>query len=375
MSTSAAINLITGINRSGKTLFTLQHIEKIRKKEGRTVYYYGIPGIEEAGVLTSWIKLQDYDKNDPQLSKLQDPASLHKLPNGAIVVLDESHRSFPVRKVNSEPPPYVMDFDQCGHRGHTFFFITQDAQDLDLFIRRRVGKHHHMVRAFGLDRSARWEWDRAANPRSKTDEGEAQKHEFRYPKEVYSWYKSSDEHTIKKSLPVKWLTIIAVGPILAALAGWYAWKSLGSGVVEEKPVQVQQQTAPVAAPVPPRPKNLQEVRTEVEGEGLQWAAKYLERAEGFPMSARAFDASYQIKAAPRISGCMDIRGDFEKCICTTQQGSIIETISARQCRHYVKNGWFDPTKPDDSERRDTIAMPPQPGLGQVAAAPPVADGR
>ena len=348
--TSAVVNLITGINRSGKTLFALQHIEKLRKETGRPVYYFGIPGIKEAGVLTDWQEIQTFKRDDPEFNNLKNPDQVHDLPHGAIIVIDEAHRIFPVGKSNAVPPPHVQRFDMAGHSGHTFFLITQDSQEIHHSIRRRVGKHHHLVRVWGMDRATRQEWDRAANPRSKTDQAEMQAHEFNYPKEVYGWYRSADNHQIKKSVPWQKFIPLAVAPFALLGVGWFGYSSLysSSGTEEATEQAAQPQEAVEASPV-----------LDPKVEGPAWAAKHQERVSGFPQSAQMYDALYQPKALPRISGCLEIQTDtFYRCTCHTQQASRISTITDAQCRYYIANGWFDPTKPDDGASQAVNAAQP-----------------
>lgn len=350
--TSAVVNLITGINRSGKTLFALPHIEKLRKDSGRPVYYFGIPGIKEAGILTEWQEIQPFKRDDPELNTLKNPDQVHDLPHGSIIVIDEAHRIFPVGRQNAVPPPHVQRFDMAGHSGHTFFLITQDSQEIHHSIRRRVGKHYHLVRVWGMDRATRQEWDRAANPRAKTDQAEMQVHEFQYPKEVYNWYRSADNHQIKKTVPWKKFIPLAAAPFLVVGLGWIAWDSLNSAAPDEATDQEQAQQ--------PQPQ------TDVlnpESEGPAWAAKHQERVAGFPQSASLYDALYQPKSMPRISGCFEIQTEtFYRCTCHTQQSSRITAISEEQCRYYIANGWFDPTKPDDDGQQASTVPAPQPAL-------------
>lgn len=357
---SAVINLVTGINGSGKTLWLLQHVEELRKASKRKVYYFAIKGIKEKGVLTEWEEIQPYDRKDPALARLNDPMALWSYPQGSIFVIDECHKTYPNRKQGSQVPPWVEPFAEARHDGFTFFFVTQDGGDLDIFIRRRVGKHYHLKRAFGMERSTLFQWEVYKNPSNKTDIAEAQADAFPFPKNVYDWYISSDDHQVKKTIPwkkLKWLLILPVGAVVLM---WYAISRLHHGTPEEPVKNESVKASAVATADAPKHFTL-----NPKAEGPQWAAKLTERVQGQPMSAPMYDDTYKAVTFPRISGCSEvITNNHYRCTCNTQQATTITTMSALQCQFYVKNGWFDPNKPDEVDDTTVRSAP--------AAAQPVA---
>lgn len=186
---------------------------------------------------------------------------------------------------------------------------------------------------------------------------------------MYDWYKSADDHQVKKELPWKKLSLIPIfiGGILACVV--LVWWRMQASAPEpvKKAVETTQgaQGGPAAQPTPqPRPQ------LQPQQEGAQWSAQFIERVPGQPHSARFYDASVKARVFPKISGCLEIETEtMYRCRCNTQQGTIITTIDVEQCRFYIANGWFDFSKPDEAEGRAVASAPAaasQPSLGGLA---------
>lgn len=346
----ATINLITGINGSGKTLRLLPTVEKLRKEsiteespEGRPVFYYAIPGIKEAGVLTGWTEIEPFDRQK-DLKGMNSPMKLWELPQGSIIVIDEAHRTFPRRGQNSPVPQHVQQFDMARHNGYEFYLCTQDVKDLDPFVRSRIGFHEHCIRVFGMERSTVWRWQKQGDPGSTKSSAEAEKIEFSYPKEVYTWYRSADTHVVKKTIPYRKLIILAACLLaIPALLIYAFYRVSDLGSFEEK------QKATMPAKNPEQVQHVAEA-AKAKKDGATWAAQFAERVDGIAYSAPFYDDELKARTMPRIAGCMRIQiSKVDKCTCNSQQGSTLTTITHDACVFYVRNGWFDPTAPDERD--------------------------
>lgn len=376
---TASIICITGLPGAGKTLFALPFVEKLRKEvpEGqppRPVYYFGVPGIKEKGVLNDWNEIQPFDKNDPAIAQLNNPGQIHDIETGAIILIDEAHRSF--GKVSAkEVPAHISRFDMVRHNGHTILLLTQNAKSLHFDVRWRVGKHHHFFRPFGMEMSRQYEWERYADTESTKEKAEAIQSDFKFPKEVYAWYQSSDQHTIQKKLPLKIFAKIGGGIVLALALVYYAYSRLHSADADAPAAAAPAPAAAEELPPPDfsNPATRLTTMTAPKDEAAVWLSQHVERADGFPMSARFYDANWRPSTLPKISGCSHIEIDGKsRCTCNTQQGTTITTLTQEACVFYVKNGWFDPTKPDEQEGRQRNAGGPsrveQPGMATPAPA-------
>lgn len=325
------LTLVTGAPGSGKTLWTMREVEKLRKDTGRPVFYNGIAGV----AIPEWTLFED-----------SAASKVHELPQGAIIVVDEVYRLWPQGKQGEQLRPDVEAFATHRHRGHDFYLLIQDRMRLHHFIRGLVGRHVHFERQFGLDRSRMFEWQRLGDPRDKWDKDAASASEFMFPKEVFQWYKSADLHTVKKRMPWLRLSVIPALVVVAALCTWFAFSRLSADRLA-KPAGV----AVAASEVHPALSYLE----QKELEARQWSAKWVERVPGQPHSASFYDPTVTPAVMPKISGCSEVITDHSyKCECNTQQGTIITTLTIGECKFYLKNGWFDPTKPDRQESDGTL---------------------
>lgn len=330
------LNFITGVPGSGKSLFTLWMVEKLRKESGRTVYYFNIPISKE--------KLPDWQE-------LKVGEEWHLLPKGSIVVMDEAQKVFRERSKASSVPPHVAAFEEHRHDGYDVFLITQHPQLIDLHVRQLAGKHYFLKRLMGTERAHVYEWlERVvSNPNSKSEWKDARDYFWNYPKEVYSWYTSADMHFVKKDLP--WRQFAWIGAGLLFVTGCFAWvfwtwipeEEKGAQSVSESGAGERGADAPAAAPAR---------RSLNPWEG----ALRRPRVQGLPSSAPMYDQLQRVASQPAVAGCMrlDYSNGKIDCRCTSSQGSVLD-MTVRQCMQLVKRGWFDPTKPAVDVKAENIA--------------------
>jgi len=333
-----AITLVTGAPGAGKTLWTLQEVEKLRRETGRQVLYNGISGV----TLSEWkpVSNAELKATIDVAVEGEEGKHVHDLPPGSIVVVDECYRVWP-QGGPGELPRDVEAFAVHRHRGLDFFLLVQRVHH---FVRGLVARHVHFERQFGLDRSRRFEWQKLGDPKDRWSKQEAAGSEFLFPKEVYSWYKSADLHTVKKRLPWKRLALIPGLVLVIVALLWSAVSILTSGAAELGPQASSSASSPAPAHAPAPDPRLERV---------SWSAQWVERVPGQPHSAPFYDPTVRPAAMPKISGCMEIRSEqLNRCVCNTQQGTAITSLTLAECRFYLANGWFDPTRPDEDEDRE-----------------------
>ena len=175
------ITLITGQPGAGKTLHALWLVKAYAEKENRPVFYSGIPGLDTS--VLPWEELQDAD-------------DWPKLQPGAIIVIDECQRIYRPRGSGSKVPESVAAMETHRHKGFDIFLITQHPMLLDSNIRRLCGRHIHVMRAFGANAANIHEWQEARENCDKQRHG-SQSKLWKYPKEVFAYYKSAELHTHK----------------------------------------------------------------------------------------------------------------------------------------------------------------------------------
>jgi zona occludens toxin len=299
-----AIILNTGAPGAGKTLRTIYVVELRRKAENREVYYNGIQGLNLPWIL------------------LEDPKDWHKLPTGSIIVLDECQQLFRPRSALSGVPEYVSKLETHRHNGYDIYLITQHPTLVEANVRRLVEDHSHIMRKFGSAWTTIHTWKGVKENCDKTRK-DSIREEFRYPKEVFGWYKSAELHTHKLKVPMKvWLIFLI--PILFALAVWYFYSTMSPKLNPKPATQAAQSGVQPASFKPSSEKPTFDTLS------------FVPRVMDLPHTAPRYDELTQPTVAPVITGCIVFK---KECKCLTQQGTTTRP-SMDFCVQVLRNGLF-----------------------------------
>lgn len=326
------ITLTTGQPGAGKTLYTLAFVNALGIKENRQVYYSGIADLKIPG----WIELDNAEQ-------------WFTLPAGSIILIDECQRLFRPRGNGSTVPEYVSKLETHRHDGFDLFFITQHPMLVDTNVRRLVGRHFHVQRTFGMQRATVHEFPDLRQEPDKSREGSI-RHDFSYPKEVFTWYKSAEVHTVKRRLPMRLYILFLLPLLILALAyGAYNWLT---GRVAPK-TGADGALVATAAPVTgaPSPARTTTLTT------TQYIEQYTPRIDGLPHTAPAFDKVMEVKTAPQPAACIASR---TKCTCYTDQATPI-LMGEGLCRDIAERGFYDVTQgesPNQLPAASTVNTPP-----------------
>lgn len=342
------LTVITGLPGHGKTLFTLAHVEELRRKSGRTVYYHGI-----ADLTLPW-------------EKLDDPKKWMELPEGSIVVLDEAYTTFPKRGSGAAVPKHVELVATHRHKGFDLFLVTQHAHNqLDHFIRGLVGQHYHVRRVFGAQKARLTRWERCANPEISFEHKDAVKSWFAYPKEVFTWYKSAEVHTHGRSVPWKLVAGVVALLVLLPVLGYSAFNTLRSSALEAAAdagaTPVQGESGAAGASHAPQGGGL------FGGGNLRSfsPASFVPTVEGIPYTAPIFAEVARPKEAQEVAGCGVLKvGRVVKCRCNDQQGNVLD-LAQPLCLAYFERGAFRPSRPQRYPEIEPY-VPPLPGPADQA---------
>lgn len=310
---TAPVTLVTGLPGNGKTLYTLCMVKEWAEKENRQVYYHGIEILDKT--VLPWIEFLD-------------STTWHQLPAGAIIVIDEAHKVFPVRPHGSRTPAHVEAIAELRHQGHNLILITQHPMELDTSIRRRVGRHLHAVRRFGMQACAVFEWSRCVDNCDKTRK-DAIRHEWVFNKRAYSWYKSAELHTIKRRIPKK-LLFLVIAPVLVAFAVWYVY-SIFTKQRDASPIPAVS-TVDNSASAPGGRLSPMSISQNV----VSWHSDRQPRIRDLPQTAPIYDDVTKPVRAPFPAACVQTK---KRCQCYTQQATPLNT-SAEFCARIVAGGLF-----------------------------------
>lgn len=355
------ITFITGLPGHGKTLYTLWTIEKLRKETGRAVYSCAMhpPDAEHPEVWISQI---------PELTLpwnyLENPREWESCPPNSIVVIDEAQFLFPTRSHKDKAPEFVERLAVHRHSGIDIVLLTQDAMNVDHFVRRLAGRHVHLERKFGTHRSRVFDWPTVQKQGDYFARKQAATSWFKFPKEAFEWYQSTQQDTVKSSFPwvkvggLASLVVVLIVVVVATIrfvVGWDARSKSHTAMYADAG-----QTFSVDSLGPPgrRPS-----ADPWQGDSL------VPRLEGFAHTAAFYDSLMVPVAFPRISGCSryDIDG-VTTCECTSQQGTILP-LSVFQCIQVMRKGWFDFTRENQAPQLRSTVQPLAPGgLGSTPDA-------
>ncbi|WP_297843738.1 zonular occludens toxin domain-containing protein, partial [Pseudomonas sp.] len=179
------ITCITGLPGHGKTLYAVTLIKAMAEKEKRDVFYSGIKG-----VMLPWTEFVAEE--------------WMALPTGSMIVIDEAQFVFPKLAPGAKHPDFYKLLATHRHQGFDIFLITQDVTLIDLFPRKLIDRHLHVVRKFGLQRATVYEFQGAKiEPLAAKTVAGAVVSKWAYPKSSFGLYKSAEVHTVKTRIPAK----------------------------------------------------------------------------------------------------------------------------------------------------------------------------
>ena len=323
-----AIYFVTGLPRTGKTLWTLCYVRPIAEKTNRQVFTCNIPGITIPG----W---QEIDHPDKWMT----------VPDGSIIIVDELQDFWQRQPPGAKVPPPILELSKHGKRGIDFYFITQEPELVHSTPRSMCQHHYFVVRAFGSHNVMIYKFDRMQlHPDKVKTKGE--KFPWRYNKDAFTWYKSADTHNVKRQIPLKVWAI----PLAFVFAGLAIFVGIGlfNGVLEKAkssgahsglPLGVDSAHAMAAPGTEVKPKHVQTV--------AEYVVSYKPRIEGVPQSAPRYDDVTKVTQAPKPAACIDgIRpgAKVRSCACWTQQATPV-SVPESVCRQIAAGGFFDDTLP------------------------------
>lgn len=315
------ITLVTGLPGHGKTLYTLARWKAEAEKAGRPVFHNSIPGLAIPGWQTFEVK------------------EWEQLPAGALVIVDEAQFAFPVTG-RGQTPAWVQKLATHRHNGLDFVVITQNPMLLDSFVRKLVDRHFHVVRKFGTHFATIYEYVNGVKEDVSKNRGEGIRHEFRYPKDVFTWYKSAELHTVKRRIPARVYLLLVLPVVFVALA-WVAYHRMSPEFAKEQARKAngtpETTAATQAAPATAGPPSQSPLaRNSAQMTPAEYVAAYTPRISGLPHTAPVYDGVTQPQQAPYPAACIASRS---RCQCYSQQGTRLD-MAEQLCRELADGGFF-----------------------------------
>lgn len=400
--------LRTGLPGAGKTLNAIREIDIEHQADPdnpdlrlykdpddpglppRTIYYYGIPDLKVDRLKSRWVEFDT-------------PEKWYELPDGSVIVIDESQRIFGNEGTRARPEK-IARFETHRHQGLDIHLITQHPSLLAPAVRKLVGKHINFIRPYGRNKGIfRHEYEFCIdNPEKRAYFKQAQEEKVTLDPSYFGTYKSSTVHTHKPKTPayMKLIPLYAAAFILPlALIGGLLWWFIGGVEDEKSDLRTQQQEEQGAQLAPGKPLAASSGASPAATGPHDYIDSMTPRIATLPASAPRYDALTKPRDFPRlfctsstdertverfrrIGQVAVIDGKETACQCYSQQGTRMAT-DVTFCVDAVTNGIFDDTKLQPvfaSGRNPSGAVTesrPDPAAalrrGRAAATPPQVD--
>lgn len=329
------IILITGTPGSGKTLFAVSKIMQYAKENKREIFA-DIDGLNIDGIEKS-------------------PEDWRETPDGSIVIYDEAqqHTRFAATRGQRSQDEIVQAMEVHRHTGHDIIFITQSPKFLHNHILDLVGEHYHLHRPYGASLATAYYWRRAVrNPASQTQKALVENEFlFKYPKDLFKVYKSSNEHNVKFKLPKKLWLIIGAIVLMSAFVYKITFSDNtqkffnGDSGIGEQAKKAKDNPFDIGKNGAPASKATDQAKPDTAngsatgGNDLNRNYSKIAYDPNKPFDTDYSEYQYQARQAPRLAGCMQKpKGD---CTCYDQQGVTLK-VSKTDCKAAIKELPFNP---------------------------------
>ena len=318
------ISLSTGLPGAGKTLYTIAFVKELAEREHRPVFYSGIKDLA-----LDWTEI--------------DPEKWYECPHGAIIVIDECQRIFRPRGSAAKVPEYVSRLETHRHDGHDIFLVTQHPMLVDANVRRLTERHSHVCRRFGFQRSTILQFESCKDqPLANTQM--AQRLEWKYPKEVFSYYKSAEVHTVKRRIPMQFIVMFVAPAIVIGLGWLFVSRYYQDGQITAPWIKNQQKEenakSATTSPVPSSAAPAQSVASPDTKRPMtqqEYIQAHAPRIEGLAYTAPIYDEITKPDEAPIPVACVTSKS--KGCQCWSQQATRLH-MPESLCEQIVKNGFF-----------------------------------
>ncbi len=201
------IRLITGTPGSGKTLYTVAQIIKIRQDNPDRMIYSDIKGLRIDGVE-------------------QAPDDWRDTPDGSLIIYDEvQYRQVYAKSRGRNRNSMIVDLTTHRHTGKDIWLITQNPKFLHADVLAVVGEHYHIDRPMNASFANVYKWRIAQeNPNGVTVRRRAENAPiFKYDKKLFDYYDSVDvdeknANHKRLKIPVLKVAPLAIGLLICAWA-------------------------------------------------------------------------------------------------------------------------------------------------------------
>lgn len=386
--------LISAPPRTGKSLYCMSLIDQLSRKHPNRRIYTNIIGMNYPGVLTI-------------NSTPEKPFDWRDLPDGSIIFFDEAHehpafsaqdllgtaRTDAEKKRKAEILDIGDSLTLHGHFGFDIYLITQNPKLLREQVRAACSVHYVMRRLWGLDVAMIYEFAEVQTYFANATRKQALSvKRFRYPKNLYKYYVSSNVHNIQKRVPLLYMAFFAI-PVAIFALGYSKASETGffglfpkDEVVQEKPIE-QPEYVMLDAKQGQTPEQVlneykQNFNPDIEcrkamnldlPECVSWFDQLSKQQSSVLPDGQVFQAvvydpdkpydfeykpQIQPQDFPRMSGVMTLANG--RLMAIDQQGNYMSNVSQEDCRKWL-SGYrpFNYAKAPQQQNQYAYSQPEQ----------------
>lgn len=295
---------------------------------------------------------------------LKTPDDWRKTPDGSIVYYDEAQQHERFRSgTTANKDDIVQKLQVHRHTGHDIWFITQSPRFLNAFVLDLVGEHYHLHRPYGAKLASVYYWRSCRKQPQSQSSKEVAENEFlfKYPKNLFSYYKSATTHTVKFKVPKKAYYIGGAALILCLIV----FKMVTSDKTQKFIKPTSEQTAQNnLTDKKEQTSTIQADQLNIEcrkganvekPECVQWfnqLGKQQNSGQSYTINYDPNDPynvpydqfQYQVTSTPQFVGCVKFNGKY---YAYTQQGTRLN-VPQSDCEKYMNgdrpfNPMYQPT--------------------------------
>ncbi|MFK3917571.1 zonular occludens toxin domain-containing protein [Psychrobacter sp. NPDC078501] len=226
------IRLYTGRPGTGKTLKAVSDLvaaieasEKEKDIDKKRNFYSDINGLKIDGVLPS-------------------PDDWRDTPEGSTIIYDEAQlRNVFAANRGASKEQIVRDLTIHRHGNRDIWFITQMPRLLHNDVLDVTNEHIHLVRPYGANLASCYFWrqvEKTPDGRTAKDRAE-NNYIFNYRKDLYKYYNSAVEHTVKLKLPKKLFIMVGALIVIIGLIMKFAMSSETDKFINPEKAAAEQQ--------------------------------------------------------------------------------------------------------------------------------------
>lgn len=281
---------------------------------------------------------------------LKTPEDWRTTPDGSIVYYDEAQQHERFRSgTSANKDEIVQKLQVHRHTGHEIWFITQSPRFLNAFVLDLVGEHYHLHRPYGAKLASVYYWRSCRKQPQSQASKEVSENEFlfKYPKDLFNYYKSATSHSVKFKIPKKvWYILLAIIVLLIFVFNMLFNDKTQKFIKPDSSDSVKEQSKQNnALPIsqdqlstecrkginvekPECVKYFDDLSTGVNNENGTYTIKY---DPNKPYDVPYDQFQYQVTSTPQFVGCVEWQGKY---YAYTQQGTRLK-VPQSDCERYM----------------------------------------